>query len=95
MKLLAAVTGVAVVMGGIIYATSGTEEKPAKKAAGNEKPVIGVSLAPYRSDAQETLPVQPPAPERPANKDTSEATAVDTGSSADFAKRFKAASGRE
>jgi hypothetical protein len=92
------VAGVVLVMGGVIYASGGGEEESAKNAkkpaAGADKPVIGVSLAPYRSDADESLPVKP-APERPASKPTEEAAPVETGSPDDFAKRFKAASGRE
>lgn len=96
-RTLALVGGAAVLMGGLIFATrGGDEKKPARQeAAQAEKPVIGVSLAPYRSDAHETMPT-PAAPSKPpSTRDSGDSTPVDTGSSEDFAKRFKAASGRE
>lgn len=97
--VIAAVAAVVVVMGVVIYATSGEDEKATtapKAQTDSAKPTIGVSLAPYRSDAHETLPVTPPpASDKPArNDDTADRPAVDSGSG-DFADRFKAASGRE
>lgn len=92
----------AVVMGGVIYVASSGEEKKAATRAPNvtsesAKPAIGVSVAPYRSDAHETLPGKPAsagdAPSR--NEDTTGQPAAEVGSSKDFAERFKAASGRE
>lgn len=94
--LIGIVAGVVVVMGGVVYLSSGEEEPVKQTATPTDKPVIGVSLAPYRSDAQETLPVAPDAPkERPPTEPESTDKPAETGSTEDFAKRFKAASGRE
>ncbi len=91
------VLGIAAAAGaGLYYSSKQPAVVPtaANSATPEKRAVIGASVAPYRSDADEVVPGAAPAPIIPEKKSApasdEPATPPNVGSSKDFANMFKA-----